>query len=249
MTHSVLLNRAKTVFAKVGADPANAEPLARWAEAHQTTTKPDHDGVIVGFDGTILAETQRLVPKHWLGSDFDEWKVKKLTIEANQARQLCLDQDKDIHELLVKISRITGLGVICVHDSDMEVDHSPRTWQEVLARPDLSALGHALARVMDASNGHLTDVTQGDIDAVETASIKDLCHAIRHVGRRLDEPLTKMLNNGDTDWIAEAQDWLDGKVDWYSPAGEEDPPWSLCLIDAYSRGRQAAMSPLKVTQQ
>lgn len=52
------LDVARAVIARAGGDPDTAGPLAEWAER----TQPEADtrtGVIIGRDGTILAETTR----------------------------------------------------------------------------------------------------------------------------------------------------------------------------------------------
>ena len=52
------LDVARAVLSRAGGDPVNAGPLAQWAETHDTSAD-SRLGVIVGRDGTILAETER----------------------------------------------------------------------------------------------------------------------------------------------------------------------------------------------
>ena len=63
MTHPYYIAKARAAFEAVGGDPANALPLAAWAENlhnHWDERRPRLAGVIVAADGTILAETIHL---------------------------------------------------------------------------------------------------------------------------------------------------------------------------------------------
>ena len=60
MSHKYFRAQADDMFAQAGGDPANAGPLAAWAENTRLHRDWQRLGVIVAYDGTLIAETVRL---------------------------------------------------------------------------------------------------------------------------------------------------------------------------------------------
>lgn len=60
MSHKYFRAQADDMFAQAGGDPANAGPLAAWAETTRLHRDWQRLGVIVAYDGTLVAETIRL---------------------------------------------------------------------------------------------------------------------------------------------------------------------------------------------
>ena len=60
MSHKYFRAQADDMFAQAGGDPGNAGPLAAWAENTRLHRDWQRLGVIVAYDGTLVAETIRL---------------------------------------------------------------------------------------------------------------------------------------------------------------------------------------------
>lgn len=60
MSRKYFRAQADDMFAQAGGDPANAGPLAAWAENTRLHRDWQRLGVIVAYDGTLVAETIRL---------------------------------------------------------------------------------------------------------------------------------------------------------------------------------------------
>lgn len=58
MTHPYFTARARAWMARAGARPQDTDALARWAQTARLADLDDR-GVVIGRDGTLLAETRR----------------------------------------------------------------------------------------------------------------------------------------------------------------------------------------------
>lgn len=58
MTHPYFTARARAWMARAGARPQDTDALARWAQTARLADLDDR-GVIIGRDGTLVAETRR----------------------------------------------------------------------------------------------------------------------------------------------------------------------------------------------
>ena len=90
-THPYFTAKARAWMVAAGGDPDNADALARWAQiawyaARTVSGAPDrahrfrYRGVIIGEDGTLLAETRRCGRKRGLTADYvDLGDLRRLT--------------------------------------------------------------------------------------------------------------------------------------------------------------------------
>lgn len=106
--HPYFTAKAEDVIAGAGGDPAVAGPLARWAQEARRQPPVPGSGVIVGLDGTLLADY--VTVKEGLLS------VQRITSES-QARWGCGFTVLDLAS--TEIARKAGQPVICVRARDV----------------------------------------------------------------------------------------------------------------------------------